>query len=139
MVIELSILAMVVIDVLKRRFWVFIPAVLLLPLIMLALLLGNEGEFAEEAPGWLIGITILTPVAALVGILLIPRYALPNQRRGGPEGSMTTRSWLAPPTASGQSSRRRLNSHAHLPAASGPCVRAPVAHMFRYGRPSMGL
>ncbi len=67
---------MVVIDILKRRFWVFIPAVLLLPLIMLALLFGNEGEFAEEAPGWLIGITILTPVAALVGILLIPALRL---------------------------------------------------------------
>ncbi len=74
--IQLSILALVVIDGLKRRFWVFIPAVLLLPVIMLALLLGNEGEFAEEAPGWLIGITILTPVAALVGILLIPALRL---------------------------------------------------------------
>ena len=74
--IQLSILAVVVIDVLKRRFWVFIPAVLLLPVIMLAFLLGNEGEFAEEAPGWLLGITILTPVAAMVGILLIPALRL---------------------------------------------------------------
>lgn len=74
--IQLSILALVVIDVLKRRFWVFIPAVLLLPVIMLALLLGNEGEFAEEAPRWLVGITILTPVAAMVGILLIPALRL---------------------------------------------------------------
>jgi len=83
---EILAIALAVINILKRRFWPVAVAVLLLPVILVAILAGNEGPFAEEASPWLIAFVIVTPLAVLLATLLMPalRLAKPDswQRSG---------------------------------------------------------
>ena len=72
----LNVLALVIINVLKRRFRMIALAVGLLPVVLLGLLLVNEGDYAENSPDWLLAVTALTPLVALYAALIVPALRL---------------------------------------------------------------
>ncbi len=67
---ELGILVLGIVIVTKRRFRMLALSLGLIPMAIAALLLVNEGDFAEQSPDWLLGVIAYVPLVMLAATLI---------------------------------------------------------------------
>ena len=72
----LDLIALIVIAALKRRFRLLAVAVALIPVVVVALLVTNEGDIAHQLPDWLARVIIFTPLVAIYATLIFSAVRL---------------------------------------------------------------